>query len=108
MSVDVNALRALLDKAGAHRFATPAGEWTEADVTSGTGVSIHPLDERVLIVAAVNALPDLLALAEAVRELAPLLRGLTGREGRIIPIEEMAAARRVLAILDPTNEGDGR
>lgn len=58
---------------------------------------------------AVKPQPDLLALAEAVRELAPMLAMLSIGCHAIPMPSDIAAARRVLAILDtnPTNAGDG-
>lgn len=94
---DVKALRALLDDAIEGGMTLPAFE--TKDVTEYENSS-----EDGLVVTAVNALPDLLALAEAVRELAGPIAMLVEHGS----LEERDAARRVTAILDPTNAGDGR
>ena len=67
-----------------------AGTW---DYEEG---GIQRAEDTALIVAAVNALPDLLALAEAVRELAGPIAMLVEHGS----LEERDAARRVLAILE--------
>ena len=82
---DVKALRALLD---ASRNAKTQTQRDEAHFILADALADHA--------------PDLLALAEAVRELAPHLT-----HARYLNEAEASAARRVLAILDPnpTNEG---
>ena len=115
MSVNVKALRALLDKAtpGPWRIYTdPKGRTfgtlyvLDPMVKPGDGCAIasdicdsdgrSSRENAALIVAAVNALPALLALAEAVRELAGPIAMLAEHGD----IAERDAARRVTAILD--------
>lgn len=96
MSVNVKALRALHE--------------TWKGYAAMHGNDVHPDYRRELADALVEAAPDLLALAEAVRELAPFLRRAEVETRPIPTVNDRAAARRVLAILDhnPTNEGGGR
>jgi hypothetical protein len=134
MSLDVKALRALVD---ASKITPPVESMTD---TAGTIVAYdvlrseewsaprmwRPIGENVperiapLLVALLNAAPDLLTLAEAVREIGPILKVIADNRVSLIPDgtrhgvavddDERAAARRVLAILDtpPRAAGDGR
>lgn len=88
MSLDVKALRALLDHSGCNH--------------------VEPDAQCFLADALVANAPALLDLADAVRELEPLLARIDAIGGPAVLSTERDAARRVLAILDPTNEGDGR
>ena len=126
MSIDMKALRALLAKATPGKWETdgdmamyvfarqgrthtmvadrnvgydpdaPAGSIVRARGT-GAGLTADQQSANVrLVAAAVNALPALLDLGDAVRELAPAL-DLIAANGAPLTRE---AARRVLAILE--------
>lgn len=58
---DREALEALIRAMEAEKYAQPAGKWTDACTRDGTGRSFLSAAEQALIVAAVNALPQLLA-----------------------------------------------
>ena len=88
---DVKALRALHET------------WKGYEALHGDDV--HPDYRRELADALVEAAPDLLTLAEAVRDLAGPIAMLVEHGD----IAERDAARRVLAILEPPRAaGDGR
>ena len=132
MSIDMKALRALLAKATPGKWETdgdmamyvfarqgrthtmvadrnvgydpdaPAGSIVRARGT-GAGLTADQQSANVrLVAAAVNALPALLDLAEAVRELNSVIVRITDPNDDSIDVtnSEYEAARRVLAILE--------
>lgn len=96
MSVNVKALRALLDA------------W-DAAIESGPSSKIEDAYNAVTD-AVMEDVDQLIALAEAVRELQSVIARIADPNDASIDVtnDEYHAARRVLAILDPTNAGDGR
>jgi len=90
MSIDLKALRALLAEEKRLREAIEGDG--DRDARFDRWDHAHDL----LMYAAVNALPALLDLADAVRELAPVLAILSADNKH--PMQP--AARRVLAILE--------
>ena len=116
MSVNVKALRALLDKAKMDLPVTSQESFDDESLdiimrvthrsTTGRPRVWSPVAENVpgniepFLAALLNSAPDLLALAEAVRELAPMLAMLSIGCHAIPMPSDIAAARRVTAILE--------
>lgn len=108
MTLDVKALRALLAK---HQRSMDALNAVPPHESPLSEMMAAEQSSQRLASAMVAAAPDLLTLAEAVRDLAPMLKEIDETCGRLaLTRSDALRIRRVIAILDtpPRAAGDGR